>query len=79
MVNSSATDAADAVVLTDPIPAEVTYVSGSITLDGVAQGDVSGDGDPSDYGSTAPGTLTVNIGTLAAGATAVVTFEVTVN
>jgi uncharacterized repeat protein (TIGR01451 family)/fimbrial isopeptide formation D2 family protein len=75
ITNSTATPATN-VVLTDAIPANTTYVAGSATLNGTA---VSG---------AAPPVLTIPItgagagvpaGTLPAGGSAVVTFDVQVN
>ncbi len=58
---------ATGVVFTDPMPANTTYVANSATLDG----------NPA--GSFADNTLTVDIGSLAAGADATITFQVTVD
>ena len=66
IVNSGATPATG-VVLSDPVPANTTYVAGSVLLDGNPVSGVS------------PPILQIPIGTLSAGATAVVTFDVVVN
>lgn len=55
---------ATGVVLTDPIPSGTTFVPGSVTINGAASGDQPNTG--------------VTIGTLAAGASSVVTFQVKV-
>jgi uncharacterized repeat protein (TIGR01451 family)/fimbrial isopeptide formation D2 family protein len=66
IVNSGAIPATG-VVLSDTVPTDTTYVTGSALLDGNPVGGVS------------PPVLQIPIGTLSAGATAVVTFEVDVN
>ncbi|MBK1644967.1 hypothetical protein CKO25_09955, partial [Thiocapsa imhoffii] len=58
---------ATGVVFTDPIPANTTYVASSLTSD---VGTVDDSGAPN---------LQVNVGNLAAGATAIITFRVTVD
>ncbi len=68
-------------VLTDEVPAFTTYKAGSTTLNGVAVTDGAGGTLPL---SSANGGLQINstgqpAGTIAAGASAVVTFQVTVN
>jgi uncharacterized repeat protein (TIGR01451 family) len=79
VTNSSTTAAASAVTLTDSIPANTTYVAGSMKLNAVALTDAA----DADGGSTtgAPVTsITVNAGTVAAsGGTAIVKFRVTIN
>ncbi len=77
VANNGATDAVS-VVLTDPVPANTTYVAGSITEDGNPRTDVGGD-DSADYNVTNPNTVTVDIGTLAAAASTTITFQVTIN
>jgi uncharacterized repeat protein (TIGR01451 family)/MYXO-CTERM domain-containing protein len=73
-------------IVTDPLPTQVTYVPGSITIDGVAKTDATGD-DQAEYvagtrtvtarlGATASATMG---GTLAPGASSVVSFQVKVN
>lgn len=66
------------VVMTDPIPANTTYVGGSITLGGAPKTDVSGD-DEADYNVTNPGMITVSVGSLAPAASVTITFSVTIN
>jgi hypothetical protein len=67
-------------VLTDQIPANTTYVPGSIKLDGVAQGDGNADGDSGEYIAGPPRRVSVALGNLAAGAPArTVIFKVTIN
>jgi uncharacterized repeat protein (TIGR01451 family) len=74
-VTNSGSVTATSVVLTDAIPTNTTYVAGSITFNGAARTDAS-DGDNASF---AGNTVTVNIGSVANGATATVTFDVTVN
>ncbi len=70
--------------VTDPLPPQVTYVPGSITIDGVGKTDVVGD----DQAELTAGKVTARLGTgagavtggtLAPGASSVVTFKVKVN
>ena len=77
-VTNNGSGAAVAVVLTDPIPANTTYVPGSITLGGVGKTDVALD-DEADFNLTTGGAITVSIGGLAPGGSAVVTFQVTID
>jgi uncharacterized repeat protein (TIGR01451 family) len=69
---------ASAVVLTDPVPANTTFFAGSITLNGAGQTDAGGD-DAGDHNATTPGAVTVSVGLLAPGASATITFQVTIN
>ncbi len=79
VVTNSGTGAASSVVLTDPIPANTTYVAGSITQDGAGRSDAA-DADNADYNVTNPGKVTVTIGALAAsGGTTTLTFQMTIN
>jgi uncharacterized repeat protein (TIGR01451 family) len=84
MTNSSATPATG-VVLTDTIPANTTYVSNSVQMNGVAMADPGPGVSPLTNGMgivssgfTPPSPLSSG-GTLAAGGTGIVTFKVTVN
>lgn len=77
VTNNGGADALN-IVLTDPIPGFTTYQAGSITLDGIGKSDIDGD-DEADFDVTNPGEITVNIGTLAAGGSATVTFQVQIN
>ena len=63
------------VAVNDPRPAELTYVPGSLTVDGVARTDAA-DGDDASF---AAGTVQANFGTLAVPATRVIEFKATVN
>lgn len=77
--NNSASTPADAVVVRDAIPANTSFVPGSIVIDGVPQGDNSGDGDDADYNVTTPGAVTATVGTLAPSTTTVIMFDVVVD
>jgi uncharacterized repeat protein (TIGR01451 family) len=62
-------------VVTDPVPANTTFVAGSLLLNGTAVTPANGDFDV-----TTPGAVTVKLGNLAGSATAqVVKFQVTIN
>lgn len=66
----------DTLVITDGIPADTTYVPGSLTLDGAPLTDASGDdaGEASDAAG-----ISVDIGTVNGGDTFDVTFDVTID
>lgn len=67
-------------VISDPIPASTSYVSGSMTLNGTPLGDSATDGDAGDYNVTNANAITVKLGNLSgSGATQVVTFQVKIN
>lgn len=66
---------ADAVGVSDPLPASLTYVPGSLTVDGNPRSDAA-DGDDASY---AAGTVQANFGSLAVPATRVIEFKATVN
>jgi uncharacterized repeat protein (TIGR01451 family) len=64
------------VVVTDSIPQYTTYQAHTVSLNGVLQGDGTGDGD----GTTVVGTLmTVDLGTVNAGSTGTIKFHVKIN
>ncbi len=69
---------ANQVVLTDPIPANTTYVGSSITQDSNPRTDIA-DGDTADYTVTSATTVTVSVGTLAPSASTTITFQVTID
>lgn len=78
VTNNGAADA-NAVVMSDPVPTNTTYVAGSIAQDAVGKTDVGGD-DNADWNATAANTVTVDIGTLAgSGGTTTITFQVTID
>jgi len=72
VANAAAGAPAAAVTIADVIPANTTYLAGSITLNGVAVADATG----YNAGTT---TVSVNAGALAAGATDTLKFSVTIN
>lgn len=79
-INASVTGSgtAAAVVITDPIPANATYVANSLKLNSAALSDAS-DGDVGSVGGT-PTTVTVGLGDLTSASPAqVVSFDVTIN
>jgi uncharacterized repeat protein (TIGR01451 family) len=61
--------------VTDAIPAGTTYTAGSITLDGAPQTDAS----DSDAGRFTGSAVAVSLGTVAAGATKTITFQVKID
>ncbi|WP_254305538.1 hypothetical protein [Sphingopyxis sp. BSNA05] len=63
-------------VISDDIPAETTYRSGTITLEGAPLGDADNDGDA---GSFADDSIAVALGTVPGGQTRTITFQVTVD
>lgn len=77
-IANSGAAAATFVVLTDPIPANTTFVASSITVNGVGQTDVAGDDD----GEVVAGTFTGRVATIptsGAGNPSTLVFDVTVN
>lgn len=64
-------------VITDPLPPEITYVPGSIAVNGVGKTDAA-DADNAQF-ITASKTLSVSLGDVAAPATVVITFRATIN
>jgi uncharacterized repeat protein (TIGR01451 family) len=76
VITNSGAGAANSVVMRDPVPANTVYVSSSIVQDGNPKGDGTGDGDNADHNVTNPGEVTVNVGTLAAGGSTTISFQV---
>lgn len=75
----SGTGIATAVTMTDPLPANTTYRSGTLRLNGALLSDAA-DADAGDVGFTGPGAVTVRLGDLTSASPAqTVTFEVTIN
>jgi len=67
------------VVISDPLPANTTYNTGTLKLNGTAQSDAK-DGDAGDVGGTTPGTVTVNLGDMTSTSTVqIIMFDVTIN
>lgn len=80
-LNVSATGAGTAldVVITDPIPANSTYLAGTLRLNGTALTDL-GDDDAGNVGVTTDGTVTVTLGDMTGITPAhVITFDVRIN
>ena len=74
-VTPSGSATAGNVVVTDPVPANTTFVNGSLLLNGTAVGAGTGD-----YNVTTPGAVTVKLGSVAGSATAqIIKFQVTIN
>ncbi len=73
------TGVASDVVITDPLPANTTYTSGSLSMNNLALTDAA-DGDAGDVGASSANTVTVHLGDLS-GASPVqtVSFEVVIN
>ena len=65
-------------VFTDVIPENTTYEPGSITLNSVSMTDAL-DADQADFGQTSANSVTVKIGNMGPGSSAVITFRVRVN
>lgn len=65
-------------VLTDPIPPDMTYVPDSIVVNGAKKTDAA-DGDQADFGITSPNTVTVSPGSVTAPLTIWFTFRATIN
>ena len=77
MVTGSGT--ATAVLITDPLPVDTTYVAGSLLLNGTPLSD-AGDADAGDVGATTPNTVSVNLGDLdATSPVHTITFNVIIN
>lgn len=75
--NTGAQDALT-VVVTDPVPANLTYVAGTLTRNAVVLSDAA-DGDGGQANGSPVTSVAVTVPTIAAGATATVTFRVTIN
>ncbi|TAN82701.1 MAG: DUF11 domain-containing protein [Gallionella sp.] len=71
----SGTGTVNNLVVTDPLPANTTYVPGSIVAGGAAQTDAA-DADQAQF---AANTVSVSLGSVAAPATIVITFRATIN
>lgn len=66
---------ADGVAMQDPLPASLSYVAGSLTVDGAARTDAA-DGDGAGAGNN---TVTADLGSVTAPATRVIEFKATVH
>ena len=78
VVTNNGLGSAAGVVVTDGIPGFTQYVLGSITLNALSLTD-GGLDDAGDYNVTTGGAVTVTIGALGPGASATVTFQVTID
>ena len=76
LVNGST--AVTGTVFSDAIPANTTYVPGTITVDHTPMTDAL-DGDMADFGGTTANEVTVLLGQMAAGQSVTITFRVRVN
>jgi uncharacterized repeat protein (TIGR01451 family) len=81
LVTVTGAGTADAATLTDAIPANTTYVAGSLTRNAAPLTDASDSPvDEADFGVTTSGALTVGLGNLPAGGPPEsITFQVTIN
>jgi hypothetical protein len=78
-VNVTGSGSADNAVFTDNIPANTTYVLGSLRLNGAALTDGT-DGDAGEYNAAAPARVRVVLGNLTtASGPQTVAFAVTIN
>ena len=75
LVNLAGTGSAMPITITDPLPANITYVPGSMTVDGVAKTNVV----DAHNAQVASNTVTMTYATLTAPARATFNFKVTVN
>jgi uncharacterized repeat protein (TIGR01451 family) len=79
-VNATGSGTATNVVFTDNIPANTTYVAGSLALNGVPVTDAAGLPDDGDYLATPTARVRVPLGSLnTAAGTKTITFSVTIN
>ncbi|MFH1864928.1 MAG: hypothetical protein ABIK85_03520 [Candidatus Eisenbacteria bacterium] len=77
-VSNSGSAGATNVVIVDAIPTNTTYSAGTMTLDASGLTDAA-DADAGDYNVTNSSAITVALAALAAGGSATVTFDVTVD
>ena len=77
VVQNSGSGAASGVVITDAIPANTTYVPGTLAIGGFARTDAA-DGDNARFDTAANGTV-FSVGTLASGGSSTATFSVRIN
>lgn len=68
----------DDLVLSDPVPANMSYVPGSLIVDGVPRTDAA-DADLADFGITQPNTVTVSPGNVSAPLTSWFSFRTLIN
>ena len=82
VTNAAGGAAANSVAISDPLPAQTTFVAASSFLNGTYTGSVptgTCNLDGSSGGSVAAGTLSGTLGTIAAGTTRTLYFQVTIN
>lgn len=80
-VGLSGVGTATGLVITDPLPADLSYVPASISVGGVAQTDAA-DADQAQFIAATPtstGTISVSLGNVVAPANLVITFRATIN
>jgi uncharacterized repeat protein (TIGR01451 family) len=77
--DAAAAASAASVLLKDLIPVHTSYVTGSLTLDSVADPDADGPGNDCDFGVTTPGKVSCALGSIGAGLSRTITFDVTVD
>jgi uncharacterized repeat protein (TIGR01451 family) len=75
VVDLTGSGTADNLVITDPLPANTSYVPNSITVNSVAKTDAA-DADNAEFSAN---TVTVTLGNVAAPANIVITFKATIN
>ena len=78
-VSVTGSDTAQNVVITDPTPANTTYVANSLRLNGTPLTDIGGD-DAADFNVSTPNAITVSLGDLtSASPVQTITFQVQIN
>jgi len=78
-LTNTGTTAGETTLVNDPVPVGMSYVAGSIEVDGVAKTDAA-DGDNADFNSTVANAAYIDVGTIAAGgASVVITFQTVVD
>ena len=75
VVAIAGTGTVSGIVITDPLPAETTYVNESVVVDGAAKTDAA----DADNVQSAANTVSVSLGNVAAPANIVITFRATIN
>ena len=75
---NTGTSAAEDVIFSAPIPANMTYVPGSLNITTSSRTDAD-DTDSSDYNVTTPGSVTLSYGDIAASGSGYATFQVTLD
>ena len=79
VITVTGSETAEAIVITDAIPADTTYNTGTLTLNSASLTDAA-DGDAGDVGVSIPGVVSVVLGDLSATSPVqTITFEVRIN